>query len=142
MAESEGGSGEKREEGSEDAGERNSERMAVWCAGEDWCPITTTATLVGKKWHLVILHRLMEGGPAGFNELEVRVDGISSKVLSESLDDLEDSGLVDREIVSEKPVRVQYSLTETGASLDGVVYAMRDWGNEHLEEPAVDEGDD
>jgi DNA-binding HxlR family transcriptional regulator len=49
---------------------------------------------------------------------------------------------VDREIVSEKPVRVQYSLTETGASLDGVVYAMRDWGNEHLEEPAVDEGDD
>jgi DNA-binding HxlR family transcriptional regulator len=119
--------------------ESDGERMEVWCAGEEWCPITTTATLIGKKWHPVILHRLMEGGPAGFNELEVRVDGISSKVLSESLDDLEDSGLVNREIVNEKPVRVQYSLTETGESLDEVVYAMRDWGNEYLEPPAVDD---
>lgn len=119
--------------------ESDGERMEVWCAGEEWCPITTTATLIGKKWHPVILHRILEGGPAGFNELEVRVDGISSKVLSESLDDLEDSGLVNREIVNEKPVRVQYSLTETGESLDEVVYAMRDWGNEHLEPPAVDD---
>jgi DNA-binding HxlR family transcriptional regulator len=116
---------------SEDAGDS----MAVWCAGEEWCPITTTATLIGKKWHPVILHRLMEGGPAGFNELETRVDGISSKVLSESLDDLEENELVNREIVSEKPVRVQYSLTDMGASLDSVVYEMRDWGNEHLTQP-------
>jgi len=117
--------------------DREGDRLGVPSAGEEWCPVTTTATLVAKKWHPVILHRLMEGGPAGFNELEVRVDGISSKVLSESLDDLEATGLVNREVVSEKPVRVQYSLTRTGASLDDVVYAMRDWGNEHLEDPAV-----
>jgi len=115
------------------------EPMEVWCAGEDWCPITTTATLIGKKWHPVILHRLLEGGPAGFNELEERVDGISSKVLSESLDDLEDSGLVDRAIVSEKPVRVRYSLTDRGASLDAIVYEMRDWGEEHLLSPSDDD---
>jgi DNA-binding HxlR family transcriptional regulator len=119
--------------------DREDERLVVQCAGEDWCPITTTATLIGKKWHPVILHRLMEGGSSGFNELEGRVDGISSKVLSESLDDLEDRGLVDRDIVSEQPVRVQYSLTETGGSLNEVVYAMRDWGMQYLENPAADD---
>ncbi|WP_227132739.1 winged helix-turn-helix transcriptional regulator [Halorubellus salinus] len=125
-------------ESGRETGDDELERVPVSCAGEDWCPITTTATLVGKKWHPVILHRLMEGGPAGFNELEGRVDGISSKVLSESLDDLENHALVTREVISEKPVRVRYSLTSLGASLDSVVYAMRDWGTEHLFDPAAE----
>ncbi|WP_135665672.1 winged helix-turn-helix transcriptional regulator [Halorhabdus rudnickae] len=110
--------------------------LEVWCAGEEWCPVTTTATLIGKKWHPVIVHRLLEHGPSGFNELKDNVDGISSKVLSDSLDDLEGKQLVDREIISEKPVRVQYSLTEHGESLEPVIYAMRDWGLEHITEPA------
>lgn len=110
-------------------------QLEVWCAGEEWCPVTTTSSLIGKKWHPVIIHRLLEHGPSGFNELERHVDGISSKVLSESLDDLAENGLVDRELVSEKPVRVQYSLTDLGASLRPVIGAMRDWGNEHLTDP-------
>ncbi len=57
-----------------------------------------------------------------------------SKVLSDSLEDLKEKQLVNPEIVSEKPVRVEYSLTELGASLEPVIYAMRDWGNEHLKE--------
>ena len=112
--------------------EEHSDRLEVWCAGEDWCPVTTTATLVGKKWHPVIVHRLLEYGPSGFNELQDNVDGISSKVLSDSLDDLDENGLVDREIISEKPFRVQYSLTDHGESLETVIYAMRDWGRQHL----------
>jgi DNA-binding HxlR family transcriptional regulator len=108
------------------------ERLPIWCAGEEWCPITATATLIGKKWHPVVIHRLLDGGPMGFNELEADVDGISSKVLSDSLDDLEEKQLVDREIVSEKPVRVSYSLTEQGESLEPIIYDMRDWGMEHL----------
>ncbi|WP_135852084.1 winged helix-turn-helix transcriptional regulator [Halorussus salinus] len=108
------------------------EPLAVWCAGKDWCPITSTATLIGKKWHPVVVHRLLQGGPMGFNELKDDVDGISSKVLSDSLDDLEEKGLVNRDIVSEKPVRVQYSLTERGASLESLIEEMRDWGAEHL----------
>lgn len=110
------------------------QKLEIWCEGEEWCPVTTTATLIGKKWHPVIVHRLLEHGPSGFNELKTNVDGISSKVLSDSLEDLEDKQLVDREIVSEKPVRVQYSLTEHGESLRPVIYAMRDWGLEHLDE--------
>ena len=112
------------------------EKLEVWCAGEEWCPVTTTATLIGKKWHPVIVHRLLENGPRGFNELQEDVDGISSKVLSDSLDDLEEKGLVDREIISEKPFRVQYSLTGHGESLQPVIYAMADWGQQYLTEPA------
>ena len=106
--------------------------IPVWCAGEEWCPITSTATLIGKKWHPVVIHRLLENGPLGFNDLKREVDGISGKVLSDSLEDLETKCLVDREIVSEKPFRVSYSLTEQGRSLEPVIMAMRDWGMEHL----------
>jgi DNA-binding HxlR family transcriptional regulator len=110
--------------------------LEVWCAGEEWCPVTTTATLIGKKWHPVIIHRLLEHGPSGFNELKTAVDGISSKVLSDSLEDLAENELVERDVISEKPFRVQYSLTPHGQSLEPVIYAMRDWGMEHLTAPA------
>jgi DNA-binding HxlR family transcriptional regulator len=112
------------------------DRLEVWCAGEDWCPITSTATIMGRKWHPVIIHRLLRKGPLGFNALKEAVDGVSSKVLSDSLEDLEEHGLVDRAIVSEKPFRVEYSLTERGQSLEPVVTAMREWGEEHLSAPA------
>lgn len=114
------------------------DQLEMWCAGEDWCPITTTATLIGKKWHPVIIHRLLENGPLGFNDLKTAVDGISSKVLSDSLEDLEENHLVNRNIVSDKPFRVKYSLTEYGESLEPVIYAMRDWGLEYLTEPSED----
>lgn len=108
------------------------QQLEVWCAGEEWCPITSTATLVGKKWHTVIIHCLLENGPLGFNALKKDVDGISSKVLSDSLDDLGDKRLVNREIVNEKPVRVEYSLTDLGESLEPVIIEMRKWGKTHL----------
>lgn len=108
------------------------EQLEVWCAGKEWCPITSTATLIGKKWHPVIIHRLLQNGPCGFNDLKEHVDGISSNVLSNSLGDLEDKQLVARNIVSEKPIRVEYSLTEHGESLCPVIMAMRDWGTEYL----------
>jgi DNA-binding HxlR family transcriptional regulator len=108
------------------------QQLEVWCAGEEWCPITSTATLVGKKWHTVIIHRLLEHGPLGFNALKEDVDGISSKVLSDSLEDLGNKQLVNREIVSEKPVRVEYSLTDLGRSLEPVIVEMREWGVTHL----------
>lgn len=114
---------------------KTEQRLEVWCAGEEWCPITTTATILGKKWHPVIIHRLLTEGPLGFNSLKASVDGISSKVLSDSLDNLGDYSLVDREIVSEKPFRVEYSLTDRGQSLEPVISEMARWGEEHLTEP-------
>ena len=118
------------------------ERMAVWCVGKEWCPITTTAGLIGKKWHPVIVHRLIESGPLGFNALKGEVDGISSKVLSDSLEDLEEKTLVNRTIVSEKPFRVEYSLTDRGESLKPVIQAMDEWGRQHLQPPKPEGGSD
>ena len=109
------------------------ERLPAWCPGEGWCSITATASLVGKKWHPVIIHRLLEHGELGFNALQSEIEGISSKVLSESLDDLEEKRIVSRSIVSEKPVRVEYALTELGNSLEPVVMSMIDWGEQYLE---------
>lgn len=111
------------------------EPLEVWCAGSEWCPITTTATLIGRKWHPVVIHRLLENGPLGFNALKEEVDGISGKVQSDVLEDLEEQGFVDRTVLSDKPFRVEYSLTARGRSLEPVIVAMRDWGNEHLTAP-------
>ncbi|QFU84732.1 winged helix-turn-helix transcriptional regulator [Natronorubrum aibiense] len=110
----------------------STEQLEVWCAGKDWCPVTATATLIGKKWHTVVLHRLLDNGPLGFNALKEEVGGISSKVLSDVLEDLEQKQLINREIVNEKPVRVEYSLTDLGKSLESVILEMADWGQKHL----------
>lgn len=111
------------------------ETIPVWCSGNEWCPITATAKVIGKKWHPVIVHRLLDTEPIGFNDLKEEVDGISSKVLSESLDDLQESRLVEREIVSEKPVRVEYRLTGKGRSLEPVIREMKNWADQNLSCP-------
>lgn len=115
------------------------DQLEVWCTGEEWCPVTSTATFICRKWHPVIIHRLLENGPSGFSSLQDAVDGISSKVLSDSLDDLQEKQLVAREIVSEQPFRVNYSLTDRGEALEPVILAMQDWGQEHLQQPEESE---
>ncbi|WP_226012111.1 winged helix-turn-helix transcriptional regulator [Halomicrobium salinisoli] len=95
-------------------------------------PLTTTATILGKKWHPLIVAELLEAGPLGFNDLKERVTGISDKVLSESLDDLEERDLVERTVLDDKPVRVEYSLTEWGEQLELVVTVMEEWGERYL----------
>jgi DNA-binding HxlR family transcriptional regulator len=76
----------------------------------------------------------------GFNELKDRVGGISSKVLSESLGDLEDKQVVNREVISEKPFRVKYTLTDIGKDLEPILSDMQSWGKENLRE--VREGEE
>ena len=93
----------------------------------DLCPVTETAKIIGKKWYLIILHELTRH-PMGFNELKRAVRGISAKVLSENLSELEAKGLVDRTVYSESPIRVEYSLTDKGRELDGIFLSMRVWG--------------
>lgn len=106
----------------------------VWCDGEEWCPITVTASLVSKKWHPVIISRLLVNDEMGFAELQGAIPDISSKVLSDDLQELEDRGLVERSIVNEKPFRVEYALTERGESLEPILEEMSDWGTEYLEQ--------
>ena len=87
--------------------------------------------IIGRKWQPIIVYHLLEDGPMGFSALKDRVDDISSKMLSESLDDLEAAGLVDRRLLSDKPVRVEYELTEDGHSLEPLITEMVNWGAEH-----------
>jgi DNA-binding HxlR family transcriptional regulator len=87
--------------------------------------------VLGRKWHLRIVYHLLEDGPLGFSDLKDRLDGVSSKMLSESLSSLEEDSLVAREIVSDQPVRVKYSLTERGMALEAVVEELLQWGTAH-----------
>jgi DNA-binding HxlR family transcriptional regulator len=88
--------------------------------------LTSLASVLGRKWNLVIVSQLLVNGPMGFSDLRDNIDGISSKVLSESLDDLETGAFVDRTIVSERPFRVEYSLTRRGGVLESLLAEVRD----------------
>lgn len=87
-------------------------------------------SVVGRKWQPILVYHLLDDGPLGFSALKDRVDGISSKMLSESLGDLESAGLVDRTLLNDQPVRVEYELTERGAALEGVLTEMIHWGSD------------
>ena len=93
------------------------------------------ASLIGHKWYPVILHQLCVEDDRGFSDLHKAIDEISNKMLSDSLSALEDQGLVGREVVSDKPVRVRYTLTDEGHELEAVLAAMLDWGQANLDHP-------
>ena len=91
------------------------------------------ASIIGHKWYPVILHELCVEDDRGFSDLHDSIDGVSNKMLSDSLSALESEGLVDRAVVSDKPVRVRYTLTDAGHELEGVLAAMLDWGQANLD---------
>lgn len=91
------------------------------------CPVATTVALIGSKWKLLILRNLM-ARPWRFNELRKDLDGISQKVLTDSLRALEADGLVIRTVYPEVPPRVEYSLSELGDSMRPIISAMQEWG--------------
>lgn len=109
-------------------------RLPTWCADDGWCPMIAASTVLGRKWHPVIIHRLLASESLGFGELEARMEGISGKVLSESLTDLEEKGLVERTVIDDKPVSVEYSLTRHGKGLADAIEDLEQWGQEYLRE--------
>lgn len=91
------------------------------------CPVATTVQLIGSKWKLLILRNLL-ARPWRFNELKKNLDGISQKVLTDSLRSLEEDGIVTRTVYPEVPPRVEYSLSELGDSMRPIIKAMEQWG--------------
>lgn len=112
------------------------DRLPTWCGADDWCPMIAASMILGRKWHPVIIHRLLESDPLRFGELDGRIQGVSGKVLSESLTDLEEKGLVDRQVVAEKPIEVEYSPTPQGRALGDAIEALHQWGRSYLRESA------
>lgn len=94
------------------------------------CPVATTVNLIGNKWKLLIMRNLLQR-PWRFNELQKSLDGISQKVLTDSLRTMEKDGIIIRTVYAEVPPRVEYSLSEIGESMRPILVAMQDWGNDY-----------
>lgn len=94
------------------------------------CPVETTLTLISDKWKVLILRDLMTGTKR-FGELKKSIGGVSQKVLTAQLRQMEESGLLTRKVYPEVPPRVEYTLTELGYSLKPILDAMWTWGEEY-----------
>ncbi|MBO6231073.1 MAG: helix-turn-helix transcriptional regulator [Ruminiclostridium sp.] len=94
------------------------------------CPVATTVQLIGNKWKLLILRNLLVR-PWRFNELQKSLEGISQKVLTDSLRSMESDGIITRTVYPEVPPRVEYALSELGESMRPILDAMQAWGNDY-----------
>ena len=94
------------------------------------CPVATTVQLIGSKWKLLILRNLFMR-PWRFNELRKDLEGISQKVLTDSLRAMEEDGIITRTVYAEVPPRVEYALSPLGESMKPILDAMEQWGTEY-----------
>lgn len=94
------------------------------------CPVEITLMLIGDKWKVLIL-RDLRNGTKRFGELKKSIAGISQKVLTSNLRDMERNGLLTREVFPEVPPRVEYTLTDLGHSMMPILDAMGQWGTEY-----------
>lgn len=92
------------------------------------CPVATAVSLIGGKWKLLIIRNLKER-PWRFNELQRDIEGISQKVLTDSLRQMIDNGLVYRHDYQEMPPKVEYGLTELGKEMLPIIDALADFEN-------------
>ncbi|MBD5536343.1 MAG: helix-turn-helix transcriptional regulator [Lachnospiraceae bacterium] len=94
------------------------------------CPVATTVSVIGSKWKLLIMRNLLVR-PWRFNELKKDLDGISQKVLTDSLRTMEEDGIITRTVYPEVPPHVEYALSELGESMRPILDAMKEWGTEY-----------
>ncbi|HIZ77022.1 MAG TPA: helix-turn-helix transcriptional regulator [Firmicutes bacterium] len=94
------------------------------------CPVATTVSLIGSKWKLLIMRNLLSR-PWRFNELRKDLEGISQKVLTDSLRSMEKDGIITRTVYPEVPPKVEYALSELGESMRPIIKAMEVWGNDY-----------
>lgn len=100
------------------------------------CPVEATLDVIGGKWKGVILYKLLER-PKRFSELKRQFPKITQRMLTLQLRELEEDGLVHREIYKEIPPRVEYSLTEFGKTLEPILLAMLTWGVQYTNQIAT-----
>lgn len=97
------------------------------------CPVEYTASIISNKWKIIILRDLLNGTKR-YNELTRSVVGISAKVLTENLKDLERDGIINRKVYPVVPPKVEYSLTSKGEELKDVLESMRIFGEKYKED--------
>lgn len=94
------------------------------------CPVATTVGLIGSKWKLLIMRNLLQR-PYRFNELQKSLEGISQKVLTDSLRSMEADGIITRTVYPEVPPRVEYALSDLGDTMRPIIKSMEVWGTEY-----------
>ena len=104
----------------------------VFLNDED-CPIRNVVAQIGDKWSILILFALVDG-PDRFNALRSRIEGISQRMLTQTLRDLERDGFVLRTVYPQVPVKVEYELTELGKGLSKSVWQLVSWADDHHEQ--------
>ena len=97
------------------------------------CPVATTVALIGSKWKLLIMRNLL-ARPWRFNELKKDLEGISQKVLTDSLRSMEADGIITRTVYPEVPPRVEYALSDLGESMRPIIKSMEVWGMAYKEQ--------
>ncbi len=97
------------------------------------CPTRQVVNRIGDRWSLLVLYAL-ERGTMRFQELRRTVEGVSQKMLTQTLRILERDGLVRRQVFASVPPRVEYSLTPLGQSLSGRIAQIRAWAYGHMDE--------
>jgi DNA-binding HxlR family transcriptional regulator len=103
------------------------------------CPIETTFKIIGKRWTVLIIREILRGN-AQFNRFMENITGISPKVLTERLRELEQFGIIKRRIVSDYPVRVEYSLTDLGRGLEPVLLSAASFSMKHMPRTVFKDG--
>jgi DNA-binding HxlR family transcriptional regulator len=94
---------------------------------ENYCPLNYTMNLIGTKWKPMILFHLLEGGLRS-GVLQKHIEGISNKMFTQSVRELEKDGLIVRKIYPVVPPKVEYSLSERGRSLEAILRSLDQWG--------------
>lgn len=100
--------------------------------GNNICPIEYTLNAIGGKWKLLILYHLMNDGVKRYGELKKSIKGITHKMLSQQLKELEISKLINRKEYQQIPPKVEYSLSDKGVTLLPILGMMYDWGKVNM----------
>jgi DNA-binding HxlR family transcriptional regulator len=105
-----------------------------WDAGKAACPTRQVLGRIGDTWTMLVISTLEREGSLRFGRLKSAIEGITQKMLTQTLRHLERDGVVHRDVVATVPVTVTYSLTPLGRSLGVAVATMRTWAYQHMDE--------
>lgn len=97
------------------------------------CPVERTLEVIGGRWKVLILRELFLGVKR-FGQLHRALQGITQKMLTQQLREMEQDGIIHREVYLQVPPKVEYSLTPLGESLKPIIHSMHEWGVRHLDE--------
>jgi DNA-binding HxlR family transcriptional regulator len=101
-----------------------------YSSNSEGCPVETTLDVIGGKWKGILLYHLIDGKKR-FNEFRKLYPGITQRMLTLQLRELERDGVIHREVYKEVPPKVEYSLTEFGRTLEPIILLMKDWGEKN-----------